>query len=278
MNPFAGETWADAVFWLRSGVEIAILWFVLYRVLLALERISAGGKMRGIAIGLGLVGAAWLLARYLELHAISWLLQASLGFLAVVLIVVLQPELRRLFARLGGILPSLEIGGGPGDGNVAAHLIDALGFMSSRRIGALVVVERGDRLDDLVATSPFDCDLTSKALVTVFWKDSPLHDGAVVVRRGRIAAAGVILPLTTNAAYRHLSGTRHRAGVGISEDTDALALIVSEETGAISVADRGELSTGLSQHDLQVLLGRVFRGAPTRHSGLLRVIRRKGAG
>jgi diadenylate cyclase len=277
MNPLAGVTWTDALFWLRSGAEIAILWFVLYRVLLALERISAGGKMRGIAIGLGLVGAAWLLARYLELHAISWLLQASLGFLAVILIVVLQPELRRLFARLGGILPSLEPGG-PGDATAATHLIDALTFMSARRIGGLVVVERSDRLDDLVATSPFDCDLTSKALVTVFWKDSPLHDGAVVVRRGRIAAAGVILPLTTNAAYRHLSGTRHRAGVGISEDTDALALIVSEETGAISAADRGELSTGLSQHDLQILLGRVFRGAPTRHSGLLRVIRRKGAG
>jgi diadenylate cyclase len=103
--------------------------------------------------------------------------------------------------------------------------------------------------------------MTAKVLTSLFWKDAPLHDGAVVIRRGRIAGAGVILPLTSNTEFKGLSGTRHRAAIGISEDTDALALVVSEETGAISMADRGALVRGLSRQDVEILLGRVWRGA-----------------
>ncbi len=127
--------------------------------------------------------------------------------------------------------------------------------------GALIVIERADRLDNYITSSPLDCELTAKSLVSLFWKDAPLHDGAVIVRGGRIAAAGVILPLTSNPEYKSLSGTRHRAAIGIGEDTDALALVVSGETGQISMADRGQFTRGLTRQDLEILFARVFRAA-----------------
>ncbi len=253
--------WGDFSYYFRSGLEIAIIAVLIYSLLMALERISAGGKIKGISLVLALMVLAWMAARVLELNAIVWLLQASIGFSALILVVVFQPELRRLFTRLGGFFPQSDIGGGA---ESIPQLLDALLYMSSRRIGALIVLERTDKLDDYVASSPLDCELTAKSLTALFWKDSPLHDGAVVVRSGRIAGAGVILPLTNNVEYKSLSGTRHRAAIGISEDTDALALVVSEESGAISMADKGALTRGLSRQDLEVILGRVFRSGGSR--------------
>jgi diadenylate cyclase len=250
-------SWGDLSYYIRSALEIAILAVLIYYLLRALERISAGGKIKGISLFLALTVVAWMVARLLQLHAIVWLLQASIGFSALILVVVFQPELRRLFTRLGGFFPQVELGGGA---ESIPQLLDALVYMSSRRIGALIVIERSDNLDDYIASSPQDCELTAKLLTSLFWKDSPLHDGAVVVRGGRISGAGVILPLTNNVEFKSLSGTRHRAAIGISEDTDALALVVSEETGAISMADKGVLTRGLSRQDLEIILGRVYRG------------------
>lgn len=252
--------------WAKAGLEILIIAMVVYYLLLSLERISAGGKIKGIGVILAAVALAWTTARLLDLHALSWLLQATIGFSALVVAVVFQPELRRLFSRMGAFVPQLEQAGG----NPAAalpHLVEAVVHLAERRIGALIVLERNDRLDDYISSSPLDCELTAKALIALFWKDSPLHDGAVLVRGGRIAGAGVILPLTSNADYKSLSGTRHRAAIGISEDTDALALVVSEETGQISVADRGALTRGLSRQDVEILLGRLFRAAVARRRG-----------
>jgi len=248
----------DWPYLIRGAAEIAILWLAVYWLLRALERISAGGKIRGISLVLAGVVMAWLVARWLDLHAISWLLQTMVGFSAVILIVVFQPELRRLFSRLGGLLPHGQSGTGL---HLVGPLVEAIMQMAERRIGSLIVIERNDRLDNFITSSPLDCELTAKSLVSLFWKDAPLHDGAVVIRAGRIAAAGVIVPLTNNIEFKSLSGTRHRAGIGISEDTDALALIVSEETGQISMADRGKFTRGLSRQDLEILFARVFRAA-----------------
>jgi diadenylate cyclase len=259
--------WGDVTFYLRSALEIGILAVLIYYLLLALERISAGGKIKGISLFLAVVVLAWMVAKSFQLHAITWLLQASIGFSALILVVVFQPELRRLFTRLGGFFPHPEAGGV----ETVPQLLDALVYMSSRRIGALIVIERTDNLDDYILSSPLDCELTAKSMTALFWKDSPLHDGAVILRNGRIAGAGVILPLTNNVEFKSLSGTRHRAAIGISEDTDALALVVSEETGAISMADKGGLTRGLSRQDLEVVLGRVFRGTGGTASSVSRV-------
>jgi len=248
--------WADVIYYLRSGLEILIIFVVIYNLLLALERISAGGKLKGLSLTLALVVIAWMVARFAQLNAITWLLQAG-----IVMAVVFQPELRRLFTRLGGFFPNQDLSGNQA---IVGHLIDALAYMSSRHIGCLIVFERSDRLDDYVNSSPLDCEITTKSVTTIFWKDSPLHDGALIIRNGRIAAAGVILPLTNNIEYKQLSGTRHRAGIGISEDTDALVLMVSEESGQISMADRGKINRGLSHQDIEIILTREFRGGGRR--------------
>ena len=245
----------DLNFVAKTALQLAVLYLFFYWLLRSLERISAAVKLKGLAVSVVLVVVATSLARFADLHAISWLLENSLSFAAIILAVVFQPELRRLFTRIGGFLPVRYLGD---TDLILDQIIDAVEYMSSHRIGALMVIERSDRLDNYVSSSPLDCQITAKLLCTLFWKDSPLHDGAVLIRDGRVAAAGVILPLTENFEYKDLSGTRHRAGIGISEDTDAFAILVSEETGAISCADRGKLTTDLSRQDLEILLGRIF--------------------
>ncbi len=247
---------ADIIYYLRSGLEILLITVMIYYLLRALERISAGGKLRGVTLILAIVVIAWMSARALQLHAITWLLQAGIGISALVVAVVFQPELRRLFTRMGGLFPNQDLSS---NAAIIGHLGEAISYLASRRIGALIVFERNDRLDDYVVSSPLDCEITTKILITIFWKDTPLHDGAMVIRGGRIAGAGVILPLTNNPVYRGLSGTRHRAGIGISEDTDALVLVVSEETGLISMADRGQFTRGLTRQDVELILTREFR-------------------
>jgi diadenylate cyclase len=253
--------WSDLIYYLRSGIEIFIISVLIYYLLMAMERISAGGKLRGVTLILALVVVSWMIARAFQLHAITWLLQAGIGVSALVMAVVFQPELRRLFTRMGGFFPNQDLSG---NASIVAQLGEAIGYMASKRIGALIVFERNDRLEDYVASGPMDCEISSKLITTIFWKDTPLHDGAMIVRGGRIAAAGVILPLTNNPAFRTLSGTRHRAGIGISEDTDALVIVVSEETGQISMADRGQFTRGLSRQDVELVLTREFRAGGRR--------------
>jgi len=254
---------SSAWFYLRAAIEITVLYLLVYFLLKAFERVSAGGKVKGLTLAIALVVLAAMLAQVLQLHAITWLLQASIGLTAIVMGVVFQPELRRLFTRLGGWFPANDPGA---NSAIIDQVIDAVAYMSDRRIGALITLERNDRLDTYINTSPLDCEVTAKSVATIFWRDAPMHDGAMIIRDGRIAAAGVILPLTENPEHKHLPGTRHRAGIGISEDTDALALIVSEETGTISVADRGRLIRGLTRQDLEILLNRVFAAQQRRRA------------
>lgn len=236
-------------------LEIGILTLLIYWILLAIDRISAGGKLKGMAIALFIVVIAAWGASKAQLHAITWLLGAGISFSAVILAVVFQPELRRLFVRMGTLLATNEHGGNEG---LLDLIVESAGLLSAERIGALVVFEKNDHLDNYIATGPFECSISVRSFQTIFWKNSPVHDGAVIIRSGKIAAAGVILPLTQNFEYRMLSGTRHRAGIGITEDTDALALLVSEETGAISVADKGKLYENLSLEELSIFLRRSF--------------------
>ncbi|TVR44933.1 MAG: TIGR00159 family protein [Planctomycetota bacterium] len=240
---------------LNPLLQITVLTVIIYWLFLSLEKISAAVKLRGLAIALSLIVFAALASHLAGLHALNWLLQNAISFSAIILAIVFQPELRRLFTRMGGFL------GGPVTGDnvlIIEQLVSAAEYLAARRIGALVVIERNDRLDDYIAAQPMDAQITTKLLCTIFWKDSPLHDGALIISGGRIAGAGIILPLTENFEYKDLSGTRHRAGIGISEDTDALAILVSEETGIISVADRGKLIRDLNGDDVRILLGRIF--------------------
>jgi diadenylate cyclase len=236
-------------------LQIVLIFLIVYWFLLALERISAAVKLRGLAIAIALIVIGALGSQLAGLHAINWLLSNAISFAAIILAVVFQPEARRLFTRMGGLI-------GPNSANDNAEIVDqlvaAVEYMAARRIGALIVLQRNNRLDDYIAAAPLDAQVTTKLICTVFWKDTPLHDGAMIIAGGRIAAASVILPLTENFEYKDLSGTRHRAGIGVSEDTDALAVLVSEETGVISIADNGRFTRNLSGDDIRIILQRNF--------------------
>ncbi len=236
-------------------VQIVVIYLLVYWLLLALERIAASMKLRGLALTILVIVVAAMAFNLAQMHAMSWLLHNAISFSLIIIAVVFQPEMRRLFTRMGGFFNPYSM---EGSQRVVQQIVEAVQYMSARRIGALIVIERSDNLDSYAATSPLDCRMNSKLLCALFWKDSPLHDGAVIVKAGRIVAAGVIMPLTENYEYKHLTGTRHRAGIGISEDTDAFAILVSEETGVISVADRGRLETNLTYEDLEIMLGRIF--------------------
>jgi diadenylate cyclase len=236
-------------------LEVLILTGLIYYLLLFIDRISGGGKIKGMAMAMALVVLAAWGAQQAQLYAITALLNSILGFSAIILAIVFQPEMRRMFIRMGRFFGTQEQSA---TANVIEKLVEAVELMARERIGALIVLERSDHLDNYVAAGPFDCAINVRALQTIFWKNSPVHDGAVIIREGRVVAAGVILPLTQNQEFRALSGTRHRAAIGISEDTDALALVVSEESGAISLADRGSLTRGLTRDELADRLFRDF--------------------
>jgi diadenylate cyclase len=229
----AGFSW-------REALDVLIVTLVVYRVLVLFR----GTRSVQILMGLGVFVAATLVARSLQLASVQWLLDSIWSFWAIALVVLFQPELRRALARMGeGRLLRLLIGGGREE---RAHVVDELvrvtHGLAARRIGALVVIERTGGLRQYAELGVrLDALLSADLLESLFVPRSPLHDGAVLIQSDRVAAAGCFLPLSRNLELGRALGTRHRAGLGITEETDAVAIVVSEETGRVSVAVEGRI-------------------------------------
>ncbi|MCL1813772.1 MAG: diadenylate cyclase CdaA [Treponema sp.] len=241
-------------------LDIAILAFLLYKVYDLLLKTQAGQLIRG-AIFLSLIyGFAYLL----KLSTLQWLLNILAPGLFVVIAIVFQPELRKIFIRLGqGEFFRLD--NKPRLGQLEA-VITAAEILSQQRRGALVVFPRKMNLRNIIETgTKLNAELSSSLIVTVFAFDGPLHDGALFMHGGRIAAAGCLLPLSEQQDIRKSFGTRHRAALGMSEQSDAVVLVVSEESGAISLAYESKLYYDLSplevQRKLKELLDKNVRGS-----------------
>ncbi len=228
----------------RDGVEILLVAFLIYRLL----RFLAGTRALQIVFGLLVLLAAWIAASYLKFTMVTYILSALFTYGIFAIAVVFQPELRQALARLGRARPfRLFLGGA--NAEVAEEIAEALVRMARGKVGALIVVERDASLEEYAASgTTLDAALSAELLQTIFTPPSPLHDGAVIVRSERVTAAGAILPLTQAALADRTLGTRHRAALGISEESDALAFVVSEETGQIALAVRGRLYRDLD-HD-----------------------------
>ena len=240
----------------RDVVEILVVAYVMYRVLLLFH----GTRAVQMALGIVLLFAGYAVAAVLKLSMITYLLGLVFTYGAFALLVVFQPELRAALAHLGRtrltrFLPALD------DDFVSDALVDAADRLSRARIGAIIALERAVPLGDIVATgSAMQARVSADLLLTIFTPYSPLHDGAVVVRSDTIVGAGCILPLSQAELDDRALGTRHRAALGLSEDTDAVVIVVSEETGSISVAMRGRLRRDLEPAQLRDLLaGRLRR-------------------
>lgn len=238
----------------RSAVDIIVVAVVFYQIYMLIKRTRAVQLVKGVMV----LVVASLLAKYFQLLTVSWLLDKLLTMFVIAIPVVFQPELRKALEQLGrgrfftrhasaSGLDTLE--------QVVEELVRCTQVLSKNRIGALIVIERKTGIQDFVETGiKIDGMLSSEFLVNVFIPNTPLHDGAVIVRQDRVAAAGCFLPLSENPNIQKDLGTRHRAALGLTEITDALAIVVSEETGGISIGIDGVLTRFMDEKTLRELL------------------------
>ena len=240
----------------QVAVELAVIFAIAYVVLRFLRGTRGARAIKGVAVIL-FVAAVLIqaLGREEQFERLRLLYNNFLALVSLVLVVVFQPELRRALVRLGEA--RLFRQGGLRRERVVRELIDAVRYLSRNKIGALVAIERQVGLRGIVEVgTSLDAEVSKELLNTIFWPGSALHDMGVVIRGDRVAAAGVQFPLAEGSDIPQELGSRHRAAIGLSQEADALILVVSEETGTISVAERGELHRGLSIDDLRTVLSK----------------------
>lgn len=236
-------------------VDIVIVAYLIYNLIELIRKTSSMNLTKGLFV---VLIALWLSGIF-NLTMINYLLRKAVEIGLIALVIIFQPELRKLLAKMGsrnfyGFFSSSAQSSTELE-NAINQTVLACEQMSASRTGALIIFERGINLGDIMATGTvIDADTTAELLKNVFYPKAPLHDGALVIRNGRIAAAGCVLPLTANNNLSKELGMRHRAGIGASEQSDAVVVIVSEETGAISVAIEGMLKRNLDKTVFETLL------------------------
>ena len=235
-------------------IDILIVAFLFYTVMRLIRSTSAARIARSILLLLVVTG----LTEIFKLYTLNWILSKILEIGVIALVIMFQPELRRMLERFGGRFFSNLIsssGSASPEQQAIEATVAACEVMSKEKVGALLIFERSMPLDEYFKTGTIiDAKVTDQLLRNLFFKNSPLHDGAVIVRGSRVAAAGCVMPLSENTHLSSDLGTRHRAGIGTSEVSDAVVVIVSEETGTISVAIGGLLKRHLKPETLEKLL------------------------
>ena len=235
-------------------IDILIMAFIIYKLIMLIRRTSSGAVAKGILV---LIVALWA-SSLLQLNTVNFLLGRVVEWGVVALVVIFQPEIRRFLEQMGrtslGQVFTHAEERNELDGAIT-QTVEAYASLSKSKTGALMVFERKNMLDDAIKTgTALDCSVSAELLKNIFWNKAPLHDGAVIVRGGRIVGAGCMLPMSGNVNLSRELGMRHRAGIGASEHTDAVVAIASEETGSISVAVGGMLKRHLAPETLERLL------------------------
>ena len=235
-------------------IDILIMTIIVYRVLSFMRKTSASSVIKGLLL---LLAVAWL-SNFFNMNILSYLLRQVLQMGIIVIVVLFQPEIRKMFERMGttrlntlfrrkGKLDIIEA--------VLKQIVTACYAMSKSETGAIIVFERKVGLNDYAVTGVnVDADVSSELIQNIFFPNSPLHDGALIIREDRLLAASCMLPLSNNYGLSKDLGMRHRAGVGLSERSDAVVIIVSEETGALSIANDGMLKRNLDKDTFEKLL------------------------
>jgi len=240
--------------WLLDALDIALVAFIMYRLFLLLK----GTLAVRILFGLALVLFCQVVSRFAGLQTFNWILNNFLGSLIIVLAIIFQHDIRRaLFAlsrnRSGEGHVKEEVS------EVIEELAVAAEILANKKIGALIVIERAMALDHFLAVgTEIDAKVTSELLTSIFLPYSPIHDGAVIIQRGKLTKAGCFLPLTQNPEISKALGTRHRAAIGLTEVVDAVVVVVSEETGKISIAVGGRITRDLEPGTLRKVLKRLL--------------------
>lgn len=245
----------------RNMVDIAILSVLIYNLIKLVMHTRANSLFKGIVV---VLAVAWI-ADVLQISALSWLLQQVISMGLLVIVIVFQPELRRALDQIGRTKWTRQMfntNKKQRSDNVERHvseIVRALNNMSRKKIGALIVIERNTKLGDVIESGTVvDAEISSQLIENIFEPNTPLHDGAMIISDERIAAAACILQLSEDYSISRELGTRHRAAIGITESTDAVSLIVSEETGIISMSREGKLTRYLDTKSLNILLTELF--------------------
>ncbi|GAK49328.1 hypothetical protein U14_00550 [Candidatus Moduliflexus flocculans] len=252
LNPLE---WLDILRW-QDIADILIVAYLIYRLLLMIR----GTRTAQMLIGLFVVVGGYFVAQRFELYILSWVIRNLLGYLFLTILVIFHPEIRRMLAQVGqntffrhfyGIEKS----------QVIDEIVRSTEWLSSRRIGALMVIERGIGLKPFINSGvTVEAEISKELLSSIFISGAPLHDGAAIIKDNRLVAAACFLPLTLSSDISQELGTRHRAAIGVTEETDAVVVIVSEETGSVSIAVAGEITRHLTSSELKRVLKNLLGG------------------
>ncbi|QAY67908.1 diadenylate cyclase CdaA [Paenibacillus protaetiae] len=251
MNYFADTTWHD---WVKDIIDILIVSYIIYKLIQLVRGTRAVQLMKGIFV----LVATWAVSTWFDLYTLKWLMNQMFTFGVVSILIIFQPELRRALEQLGR--GKLFARSGMNDKDTVNQQLDeimkAVQHMAKRRIGALIVFERNTGLSEIMESGiPLESRVTSQLIINIFTPNTPLHDGAVIIRGSQIAAAACYLPLSENPFISKELGTRHRAAIGVSENSDALAVVVSEETGQVSLAMNGMVVRDINE---EALISKLF--------------------
>jgi diadenylate cyclase len=240
----------------KPAVEILILWFVIYHIMLFFEGTRAIQVLRGIIILL----LAFFLSEKLDFAVLDWLMTKLFGISVIAILIIFHPEIRQVLARLGQrhlfgpTLREEELD------YILKEIVGAAENLSKEKIGALIAIEKNDPLAAYIESGVLvDARVSANLIHAIFTPNNPLHDGGLVVQHGRVVAAGCLFPLSQNQELSRIFGTRHRAAIGLSEETDAIIIIVSEERGDISLVQRGKLYKDLSKEELLFKIKEVIK-------------------
>ena len=238
-------------------IELAILWFVFYMLLLFIKGTRAVQVLKGIII----IVIIFLVTKELQLQTINWILARLFTISVIAFLVIFQPELRRGLARIG------QFGMFSGQQRTLDEIVKAILILSKKKVGALVSIEREIGLKAYIESGiRMESNVSSELINTIFTPNTPLHDGGLVIQGSMIAAAGCLFPLTQNPHVSSALGTRHRAAIGLSEETDAVVVVASEETGDVSIAVNGKLTRNLDEKEFGRTLINIFKPKKSRKS------------
>ncbi|AZN38386.1 diadenylate cyclase CdaA [Paenibacillus albus] len=245
MNYFADLTWKG---WIKDLIDISIVSYIIYKLILLVRGTRAVQLLKGIIV----LVATWALSTWFNLYTLKWLMNQMFTFGVVTILIIFQPELRRALEQLGrGSLFSRSSLVERDTSDRINEIIKSINYMGKRKIGALIVFERNTGLSDYIESGiQMESIVSSELLINIFIPNTPLHDGAVIIRGNQIMAAGCYLPLSENPFISKELGTRHRAAIGVTEVCDAISVIVSEETGQVSLAVGGMIVRDIKEESL----------------------------
>jgi len=240
--------------WFNDTLDIALVYYLFYRLLLIIK----GTRAFQMLIGIGLIVIVLIGSEMLEFHTLDWLIHSLWSQIVLAVVILFQPEIRHTLARVGQrhLFRSMSF---VESSKFIEETVKASVSMANKRIGALIVLERETDLSTIVEMgTELDAKVTKEILTSIFLPYSPIHDGAAIIRNGRIVAAGCFLPLTLSLNLSKSLGTRHRAAVGLAEESDAVVVVVSEETGEISVVKNGAIEHNADATILRKTLSDIF--------------------